>query len=220
VNGQRILNLVAATGLVALAVAAAVLLNRRSDHVTAGATAPGAPAGPFLTASAMPAGLGGRPVPGFRLTDAHRGRFSSASLRGRPYALTFLYVHCVDVCPLIGSEIHDALAKLGPGAKRMNVVAVSVDPRGDSRRAVRGWLAQHREPANFHYLLGSSAQLEPVWRSFFVSPQKPGVRTSTHTAVIWLVNGQGRLAALISAGVPIDTTKLARDFRTLIGSRS
>jgi len=217
---NRILNLVAATGLVALAVAAAVLLNHRSHHVMAGATVPRAPSGPFLTAGAMPAGLGGRPVPGFRLTDARRGWVSSALLRGRPYALTFLYVKCVDVCPLIGSEIHDALAKLGPEARRMNVVAVSVDPRRDSRRAVRGWLAQHREPVNFHYLLGSSAQLEPVWRSFFVSPQKPGVRTSTHTAVIWLVNGRGRLAALISAGVPIDTAKLARDFRTLIGSRS
>jgi hypothetical protein len=34
--------------------------------------------------------------------------------------------------------------------------------------------------------------------------------------VIWLINRQGRLAALISAGVPINTTNLAHDFRVLI----
>jgi protein SCO1/2 len=127
-------------------------------------------------------------------------------------------VHCVDVCPLIGSEIHDALAKLDPEAKRMNVVAISVDPRGDTRAAVRRWLAAHHEPANFHYLIGSERALAPVWKAFYVTPQTPGDPHSSHTAVIWLINRGGRLAALISAGVAINTTSLAHDFRLLINT--
>jgi protein SCO1/2 len=171
--------------------------------------------GPFLTAAAMPPGLGARAVPRFALTDARAGRFSSAALRGRPYLITFLYVHCVDVCPLIGSEIHDALATLGARASGLDVVAISVDPRGDTRAAVKRWLAVHHEPANFHYLIGSPRQLAPVWKAFFVSPQTPGDPHSTHSAVIWLINRHGRLAALIPAGVPINTAGLAHDLGVL-----
>jgi protein SCO1/2 len=144
------------------------------------------------------------------------GTISSRALRGRPYALTFLYVHCVDVCPLIGSEIHGALADLGLKAGRMSVVAVSVDPRGDTGTAVRRWLALHQEPANFHYLIGSQRTLAPVWKAFYVSPQIPGDPHSSHTAVIWLINRRGRVRALISAGIPINITNLAHDFGVLI----
>jgi protein SCO1/2 len=205
-----------AVGVVIAAGAAIAVHGAGSTSTVASSTA--APAGPFLTASVMPQGLGGRAVPQFDLADARGGTVLSATLRGRPYALTFLYVHCVDVCPLIGSEIHDALAKLGPAAKRMNVVAISVDPRGDTRNAVRRWLALHREPANFHYLIGSEHVLAPVWKAFYVTPQTPGDPHSSHTAVIWLVNRNGRLTALISAGVAINTTNLAHDFGVLINT--
>ena len=171
--------------------------------------------GPFWTASTLPTALANRPIPQFDLSDARGGRFTGRSLRGQPYAITFLYVHCVDVCPLIGSEIHQALAKLGRAATRMIVVAISVDPRGDTRTAVNRWLEVHREPANFHYLIGSERSLSPIWKAFYVTPQTPGDPHSSHTAIIWLVNRHDRLAALIPAGLPVNTTDLAQDFATL-----
>lgn len=177
--------------------------------------APATTTGPFRTASTMPATLASRPIPQFDLSDARGGRFTDRSLRGQPYAITFLYVHCVDVCPLIGSEIHQALAKLGRAATRMTVVAISVDPRGDTRTAVNRWLTLHREPANFHYLIGSTRALTPIWKAFFVTPQTPGDPHSSYTAIIWLVNRHNQPAALIPAGLPINTTALAHDFATL-----
>jgi protein SCO1 len=181
-------------------------------------TSRGGPAGngPFLTAATMPQGLSARAVPRFNLTDARAGSFSTDRLAGRPYALTFLYVHCVDVCPLIGSEIQTALARLGARANAINVVAISVDPRGDTRPAVRSWLTAHHEPANFHYLIGTTHQLAPVWKAFYVSPQTPGDPRSTHTAIIWLINRHGHPAALIPAGQPIDPNHLAHDLRVLL----
>lgn len=206
-------------GLLAVLVVAIVVVliaGGKSDGPRSGASPVAAGVGGYLTASQIPRGLRNRPVPSFALADARGGTFSSRQLKGRPYVLTFLCVHCVDVCPLIGTEIHQALAALGPAAKNLNVVAFSVDPQGDTRPAVRRWLAQHREPANFHYLIGSGRQLAPVWRAFYVSPQTPGDPTSSHTAVIWLIERTGGLAALIAAGVPIDPRKLAHDFRTLL----
>jgi protein SCO1/2 len=210
--------------LLALLVAVVVVALGGSSRSSSPAGATGAGAvdgrtpGPasFRTAGTLPAGLAARPVPSFNLADARGGRFSSASLSGKPYAITFLYVHCVDVCPLIGSEIHQALANLGPDAKRMTVVAISVDPHGDTPIAVRRWLRLHQEPGNFHYLIGSARSLAPIWKAFYVSPQTPRDQRSSHTAVIWLVNRHARPAALIPAGTQINTADLAHDFRALL----
>ena len=210
----------AMAGLLALLVLAIIVVlvsgNRGGTSTTPQAASSPTGSGPFLTASTMPPGLGGRVVPSFDLTDARGGRITTTALHGRPYALTFLYVHCVDVCPLIGSEIHTALADLGPTARKMNVIAISVDPRGDTRGDVRRWLTLHQEPANFHYLIGSQRTLAPIWKAFYVSPQIPGDPHSSHTAIVWLINRHGQVQALISAGIPINTTKLAHDFGVLI----
>ncbi len=196
-----------------------VIIVASSDHSapSSGSASVVSPpsAGPFRTGSSLPAALAKRPVPQFDLADARGGRFASRSLKGHAYVITFLYVHCVDVCPLIGSEIHQALTDLGPAAKQLPVVAISVDPRGDTRTAVDHWLKLHQEPANFHYLIGSTQALTPIWKAFFVAPQIPDDPHSSHTAIIWLVNRVARVAALIPAGLPINTNNLARDFTVL-----
>jgi cytochrome oxidase Cu insertion factor (SCO1/SenC/PrrC family) len=55
------------------------------------------------------------------------GVIDTRALRGRPYAVTFLYTSCPDVCPAIANDLRDAVR--GTSAA---VVAVSVDPRGDT----------------------------------------------------------------------------------------
>jgi protein SCO1/2 len=130
--------------------------------------------------------------------------------------VTFLYANCPDVCPLIGAQLRDMLAQLGRDARRVGVVAVSVDPRGDTPATVRAWLQREREPAQFHYLLGSEAQLAPVWRAWYAAPQIPGDPQSAHTAIVWIVDAHGRLAAKVAAGSPFDTSGLARDVRSLL----
>ena len=207
--------LVPFVGLAALAVLAVVLLSGRG---VGGATKANSTTGygPFLTASVIPQALVNSPAPSFDLTNARGGMVSSAALRGKPYAITFLYVHCPNVCPLIGEEIHAALVDLGAKAAGMNVVGISVDPDGDTRTDVIQWLSQHQEPSNFDYLIGTKTQLGPVWKAYHVAPQIAGDPDSSHTALIWLVSRTGRLQALIDAGVPVNTKNLAHDFRVLM----
>ncbi len=135
---------------------------------------------------------------------------------GTPYLVTFLYANCPDVCPLIGEQLRQTLQKLGSDAAGVAVVAVSVDPRGDTPATVRAWLKRHREPAQFHYLLGTQAELAPVWRAWYAAPQIAGDPQSAHTAVVWIVDARGRLAAKLAAGTPFDTSGLARDMRSLL----
>src|SRR4051794_7760038 len=109
----------------------------------------------FAVAEPLPPGLAGRAAPRIRLADARGGTFDTRSLAGKPYLVTFLYANCPDVCPLIGAELRQTLERLGSDARHVGVVAVSVDPRGDTPEVVRSWLDRQREPSQFHYLVGS-----------------------------------------------------------------
>jgi protein SCO1 len=203
----RALSALAVVSLLALIVLAAVFIaNAKSTS-----SAPG-----FQDAIRYP---GSPAAPAMRLEDAASGRrIDTARLAGRPYAVTFLYTHCPDVCPLIGAELQQALASLGPAAGRLDVFALSVDPRGDTRSAVRAWLQVHHEPPNFHYLIGSESELRPYWNAWHVGPQIVGDPDSSHTAAIYLITAAGRIAAIINAGSQIPNSDLVHDLRALIPS--
>jgi protein SCO1 len=205
----RALTAIAVVSLLALLVLAAVFIANANSKK---ADAPG-----FKAATAYPGGSVAAPT--MRLEDAASGKpFDTASLRGRPYMVTFLYTHCPDVCPLIGAELSAAFRELGPQAGKTDVVALSVDPRGDTRSAVQAWLNLHREPANFHYLIGSEEELQPYWDAWHVGPQIAGDPDSSHTAVIYPISREGKIAAIINAGGQVPSSDLAYDFRSLIAS--
>jgi protein SCO1 len=164
----------------------------------------------------LPAGLDRRPAPRIRLADARGGLIDTAALRGRAYVVTFLYVNCPDVCPLISQDLKAALRQLGNEARRVAVVAVSVDPRGDTRAAVRAFLRRQRLPSNFHYGIGPEPQLRPVWKAYFAAPQLPGRPESAHSAAVWLVDTRGRWRAHIAAGASVDPGDIARRLRALL----
>lgn len=170
--------------------------------------------GPFR-GNVLPPSLAGAPAPTFRHADARGGRFGTADVAGKPYAVTFLYTDCPDVCPLIGQELRQALELMGPDADEVAVLAVSVDPRGDTPAAVREWLASQDLPANFHYLIGTEEELRPTWEAYFAAPQVPGEPESTHSASIWLVDGEGRLRTKFSAGAPVPPADIAHDLELL-----
>ncbi len=209
IRGDKRLIVLAAIAAVTIAVLVAIGAVLISDAQSS----PSAPSG-FEHAQAYP---GTPPAPRMKLSDGATGReFDTADLRGRPYAVTFVYTHCHEACPLIGSELHQALAALGPAAKQTAVVAVTVDPHGDTPSAVRHWLRIHHEPANFHYLIGTEGQLKPYWNAWHVGPQIVGDPESAHTAAIYLVGGSGKIEAIVNAGNQIPIPALTHDFRTLI----
>jgi protein SCO1/2 len=202
-----------ATGL--LAAACALLVGCGASDGSGAATAGSSR---FAVAEPLPAGLAGRAAPHIRLNDARGGVFDTRALAGRPYLVTFLYANCPDVCPLIGAQLRDTLAQLGSDARRVSVVAVSVDPRGDTPAAVRAWLKRQREPRQFHYLVGTQNELAPIWRAWYAAPQIPGDPESAHTAIVWVVDAHGRLAAKVPAGGPFNSRGLAHDMRSLLTS--
>jgi protein SCO1 len=151
-----------------------------------------------------------------RLRDQFGRPTTLAEFRGRVVAVTFVYAHCPDVCPLILQALGAARARLGNDAGRFQIVAVSVDPRGDTAPVVRRFLAARGLLHRARYLRGTRTELRRVWRAYGVA-SRPEQRTPElieHSALIYLIDGGGRIRALYPA-TPLDARAIAHDVELL-----
>jgi protein SCO1/2 len=204
---MRAVPVLAVVALLAASLAAGILLLGLHERRAAADARPA----PGLRADALPGGLAGAAAPRIRLADGRGGTVDTRTLRGRPYAVSFLYTRCPDICPTIAEDLSQAMAE-APGAA---VVAVSVDPRGDTASAVRSFAKVHRLPPRFRYGIGDRKALARVWREYFVSSELGDPRTSTHTATVWLVDARGKLRGMYPGGAPIAPADVAHDLRAL-----
>ena len=120
---------------------------------------------------------------GLRPARPERSARQPAPERGKLMLLTFLYTECHDVCPLVAGNLNTALRHLGPARKDVRVLAVSVDPVGDTRRAVRRFVSSHQLLPEFRYLIGSDAALRPVWEAYNVSSVRRKAGDVDHDAL-------------------------------------
>ncbi len=128
-------------------------------------------------------------APPFELRDATGRQRTLAQERGRYVLVTFLYTHCPDVCPLIASNLNTALRTLGPLRRQVRVLAVSVDPQGDTATAVRAYARRLRLLPQFGYLVGTTPELQRVWHDYHVLAVS---RSADHVAYTALVDRRGR----------------------------
>ena len=153
----------------------------------------------------MPADLR---APDFALRDEQGKPVSMRSLRGQPVVVTFLYSHCQDTCPITAQTIRGALDDLGHD---LPALAISVDPPNDTPASARKFLAEQRANGRIRFVLGSRAQLRPIWKRYGVTPQRI---TAEHLAHITLVDSRGfqRVGYPVSQATP---ERLAHDLRLL-----
>jgi protein SCO1/2 len=108
------------------------------------------------------------PPPTFRLRDENGEWRTPASARGEVLVVTFIYTRCRDLCPRQAAEIKEAVLGAGGGVQ---VNAISVDPEHDDREAAHAWLKKMGVAGGpVHILLGSRAELEPVWNAYGIVP--------------------------------------------------
>jgi len=125
-----------------------------------------------------------------------------AQYRGKPALVTFIYTHCPDVCPLITSNLRVAQNLLGAdGPSKAQVIAVSVDSKGDNRRTVAAFLKAHEMTGRMQYLIGSTSELARVWRAWGVGSERDAKNPDLveHSGVIYGITASGKRATLYSA---------------------
>jgi protein SCO1/2 len=168
-----------------------------------GATATQKPEAP-MTKPSRYAGAPVTPVrkaPAIALEDAWGRPVTLAAQHGRWVLVTFLYVHCPDVCPLIAQNLNAALRLLGPRRSRVRVLAVSVDPKGDTPTAVKRYVSVRGLLPQFRYLIGTRARLSPVWAAYHVLAVSKKPNVVDHVAYTVLIDPKGRMRLLYDAQV-------------------
>jgi protein SCO1/2 len=136
-------------------------------------------------------------TPQFTLRDSTGHLVSLSQFRGKAVLLTFIYDHCPDTCPLIVADLHNALLRLGTKASKLQIVAVSVDPKGDTPATVKAFLEAHEMTGRMEYLIGSLRELAPIWRAYGVQVQgSPATREVGHSAFLYGITGHGSVLVL------------------------
>jgi protein SCO1/2 len=155
-------------------------------------------------------------APAFTLRDDTGRRVTLASQRGGYTLVTFIYTHCPDVCPLIAANLNKALQEL-PKTK-VSVLAVSVDPKGDTPASVRAYIKMKRLVPRFHYLIGTKAQLAPVWKAYDVAAVAADKSIVDHIAYTVLIDPKGTERLVYDA--QIHAADVVHDLRTLTRTSS
>jgi protein SCO1/2 len=149
------------------------------------------------------------PPQDFSLRDQDGRTVSLRRLRGRVVVLTFMYTTCRDTCPLTATQIRGALDDLGHDVPAL---AVSVDPVNDTPERARQFLFRRGLGHDrMRFLLGSRAQLQPIWKAYGVRPQGTAF---DHSAYVLLIDRRGRQRI----GFPVQELTpedLAHDIRRL-----
>ena len=111
--------------------------------------------------------------------------------------MTFIYTHCPDICPLIVGHLHSALQKLGADRHKFQIIAVSVDPRGDTPKTVKAFLADHQMTGKMQYLIGSTPELARVWKAWGVGSEKDAKEPElvNHSGLVYGVSASGKANA-------------------------
>jgi protein SCO1/2 len=141
-----------------------------------------------------------RPAPPLALRDSFGRPVDLRRYRGDAVIVTFVFVNCPDVCPLILDNLRTAQIQLGPAADDLHVLAVSVDPEGDTPRAVNRFLAAHRITRRVSYLIGSRRELEAIWNDWGVvskrSPKRKNPGFVEHTGMVYGIDATGKVTTL------------------------
>jgi protein SCO1/2 len=156
-----------------------------------------------------PSSIGGP----FRLTDQNGRTVTDADFKGKPFLVFFGFTHCPDVCPTALFDMSEAFRRLGPDAEKMSALFISVDPERDTPEKLKDYL-QSFHP-RISALTGTQAEIDAVTKTYKAYAKKVpldgGEYTMDHTAIVYLMDREGRFVAPFNLKRPAD--EAAKDLR-------
>jgi protein SCO1 len=158
----------------------------------------------------------------FTLTGDDGRPVNGESFRGRTSLVYFGYTHCPDVCPETMARLMQVLDKLGPDARNVRILFITVDPARDTPKALHDYVgafdAQHAEG-----LTGTDWQIESLAKRYRVAYQMEkrdpdGNYDVTHSSAVYVFDPQGHARLLATEHDTPD--QIAQDLRRVIDTPS
>ena len=184
-------------------------------EVVAGATpGPTASPGPGGYAATPPPAQASAPQP--HLIDQTGRRFTLASLRGKPFVVTFIAAHCTDACPLINAQFSDAAQRLARSRQRGRLVTITLDPEHDSPGTMRELAGRFEaNPRYWQLASGSRKDVHAIMRAFgVVSVEGRRGYHDEHTTFVYVFDADGNLSQTLLA-----SSALSDEIVAAIGER-
>ena len=175
-----------------MAVTGAPALTACTPHAGAASQGTGGPGGPFQLVD-----QNGRPV------DQH-------VLDGKWSVVFFGYTFCPDVCPTTLTVLGQTMDQLGPKAKDVQVVFITVDPARDTPAQLKTYMTSPVFPKNMIALTGAPAQIAQAAREYDVFYQKAGSGPNysvDHSVVLYLMDPKGHFSRPIAEGLTPEDTR-------------
>jgi protein SCO1 len=149
-------------------------------------------------------------APLFTLRDQYGRRIRLGRYRGRSIVLAFMDSLCKSECPIEARQFAAAIRPLAP-ADRPRLLIVSVD-LADSPVSVAKAARHWHLPTGYEWLLGTRAELAPVWRAYniFVKPVNGDI---VHSDAFYVIDANGDERAGFVA--PFSPGLLTLDLRRL-----
>jgi protein SCO1/2 len=133
----------------------------------------------------------------FKLTDQDGKPISDSNLRGKPFLVFFGFTHCPDVCPTTLFEVSEVMRSLGPDADKTAALFITVDPERDTPDKLKDYLSSF-DP-HLRGVTGDPETVAAVAKSYRVYykkvPTDKGDYTMDHTAIVYLMDKNGRFVA-------------------------
>ena len=145
-------------------------------------------------------------APALALQDSTGRPFDIAEHRGKVVLVTWLYVKCPDICPLMVSNLKVAQTKLGAKAKDLKIVAVTADPERDTPKAVNSFLAERGMTGRMQYLVGGKAEIGRAWKAWGIvsEPAAANPELIEHSSPIYGISASGKITTLYPANFKPD----------------
>jgi len=142
---------------------------------------------------AMTSAVGGP----FQLVDQNAKPITEQDLKGHPFLVFFGFTHCPDVCPTTLFEVSEIFRALGPEAKDIRALFITVDPERDTPAVLKDYLSSF-DPRIIG-VTGDGTAVAAAEKAYRVYAKKVpidgGGYTMDHTAIVYLMNKDGRFVA-------------------------
>lgn len=164
-------------------------------------------------------------APSFSFQDRNGEMFSSSQLKGKVWAVDFIFAHCAGSCPMISSQM-SRLQEEWRGNGDFKMVTFTVDPERDTPEALKNYAqGYHAEDDQWFFLTGKKADIYNVIGNGFhltayPNPDKIPGYEFIHTTRILLVDANNMVRGMYDGEDDENVKKLHQDVKYLMSSRS
>lgn len=141
----------------------------------------------------------------FQLVDQDGRAVDQGVLKGKWSVVFFGFTYCPDVCPTTLQTLSLAQDQLGPKARNLQVVFVTVDPERDTPAQLKAYLSGGPAPKNTLGLTGTPAQVAAIAKAYHVFYEKAGEGDSyliNHSTPAYLMGPDGGFRRVIPYNLP------------------